>query len=201
MVDGVIIYSIFKGTHYEVVCKVGKSEMSTQTLKEVKVGDKVGMSVSAEDIHIMEKEIESNIYDGYITKDNTVCFGDGEFLCDVTTLYEGSMLDEEGYLITKKGERLDLTNVDVTVEVGLKSIQIEDLKNDSDIDYDDNYGAIGKIIQIIYKGDHYQLIVRTEENEEDFVFDTEDTWNENDIVRVVIPKEEIKIKLKEETKR
>ncbi len=201
MVDGVIIYSIFKGTHYEVVCKVGKSEMSTQTLKEVKVGDKVGMSVSAEDIHIMEKEIESNVYDGYITKDNTVCFGDGEFLCDVTTLYEGSMLDEEGYLITKKGERLDLTNVDVTVEVGLKSIQIEDLKNDSDIDYDDNYGAIGKIIQIIYKGDHYQLIVRTEENEEDFVFDTEDTWNENDIVRVVIPKEEIKIKLKEETKR
>ena len=201
MVDGVITYSIFKGTHYEVVCKVGKSEMTTQTLKEVKVGDKVGMSVSAEDIHIMKKEIQSNIYDGYITKDNTVCFGDGEFLCDVTTLYEGSMLDEEGYLITKKGERLDLTDVDVTVEVGLKSIQIEDLKNDSDIDYDDNYGAIGKIIQIIYKGDHYQLIVRTEENEEDFVFDTEDTWNENDIVRVVIPKEEVKIKLKEEIKR
>ena len=70
-----------------------------------------------------------------------------------------------------------------------------------DIDYDDNYGAIGKIIQIIYKGDHYQLIVRTEENEEDFVFDTEDTWNENDIVRVVIPKEEIKLKLKQEMKR
>ena len=110
-------------------------------------------------------------------------------------------MDEEGYIVTQKGERIDLTDTDVTVEVGLKAITIEDVKNDSDIDYDDNYGAIGKIIQIIYKGDHYQLIVRTEENEEDFVFDTEDTWNENDIVRVVIPKEEIKIKLKQEIKR
>ena len=200
-VSGIITHSIFKGTHYEVVCKVGKSEITTQTLKEVKVGDKVELLIEPEDIHIMSKEIHSNTYDGYITKENTVCFGDGEFLCDVTQLYEGSILDEEGYLITKKGERIDLTDVDVTVEVGLKAIQIEDVKNDSDIDYDDNYGAIGKIIQIIYKGDHYQLIVRTEENEEDFVFDTEDTWNENDIVRVVIPKEEIKLKLKEEIKR
>ena len=200
-VNGKITYSIFKGTHYEVVCAVGKSEMTTQTLREVKVGDTVGMQIAPQDIHIMKKEITSNVYEGYITKNNTVCFGDGEFLCDVTQLYPNCILDEEGYIVTQKGERIDLTDTDVTVEVSLKSITIEDVKNDSDIDYDDNYGAIGKIIQIIYKGDHYQLIVRTEENEEDFVFDTEDTWNENDIVRVVIPKEEIKLKLKQEIKR
>ncbi|MBO7187746.1 MAG: ATP-binding cassette domain-containing protein [Clostridia bacterium] len=200
-VDGVITYSIFKGTHYEVVVKVGKSEITTQTLKDVNVGDKVGITVAPEEIHIMKKEIESNVYDGYITKDNTVCFGDGEFLCDVTTLYPNSTLDEEGYLITEKGEKVDLVDVDVTVEVGLKDITIEDVKHDSDIEYDDNYGAIGKIIQIIYKGDHYQLIVRTDENEEDFVFDTEDTWNEGDIVRVLIKKEDIHVKLKQEIKR
>lgn len=200
-VDGVITYSIFKGTHYEVVCKIGKSEITTQTLREVKVGDVVGLSVDADEIHIMKKEIESNVYDGYITKTNTVCFGDGEFVCDVTQLYPGSIVDEEGYLITAKGEKVDLTDVDVKVEVGLKAITIEDVKHDSDIDYDDNYGAIGEIIQIIYKGDHYQLIVRTEENEEDFVFDTEDLWNEHDIVRVIIPKEEIKMTLKQENKR
>ena len=54
---------------------------------------------------------------------------------------------------------------------------------------------------MIYKGDHYQLIVRTDENEEDFVFDTEDTWNENDRVSVIIKKENIKLKLKQENKR
>ena len=99
----------------------------------------------------MKKKIESNVYDGYITKNNTVCFGDGEFVCDVTQLYPGSIIDEEGYLVTDKGEKIDLTDVDVSVEVGLKSITIEDVKHDSDIEYDDNYGAIGKIIQIIYK--------------------------------------------------
>ena len=200
-VDGTIIYSIFKGTHYEVVVKVGKSEITTQTLREVKVGDKIGMTVAPDEIHIMKKEIQSNVYDGYITKDNTVCFGDGEFLCDLTQLYEKSFIDDEGYLVTSAGERLDLTDVDVKVEVGLKDITIEDIKNDSDIESDEHYGAIGKIIQIIYKGDHYQLIVRTEENEEDFVFDTEDTWNEDDIVRVLIKKENIKLSLKQEIKR
>jgi spermidine/putrescine transport system ATP-binding protein len=200
-VDGTIIYSIFKGTHYEVVVKVGKSEITTQTLKEVKVGDKVGMTVEPNEIHIMKKEIQSNVYDGYITKNNTVCFGDGEFLCDVTMLYENSIIDDEGYLVTANGERIDLTDVDVKVEVGLKDIVIEDIKTDADIESDDNYGAVGKIIQIIYKGDHYQLIVRTEENEEDFVFDTEDTWNENDIVRVFVKKENIKLSLKQEIKR
>ena len=54
---------------------------------------------------------------------------------------------------------------------------------------------------MIYKGDHYQLIVRTDENEEDFVFDTEDTWNENDRVSVLIAKDKIKLKLKQEIKR
>ena len=64
-------------------------------------------------------------------------------------------------------------------------------------------GATGHIISIIYKGDHYRLIVRTEESEEDFVFATADLWNENDYVSVIIPKEKIKLTLKntEEKKR
>ena len=31
----------------------------------------------------------------------------------------------------------------------------------------------GEIVSIIYKGDHYQLIVRTDENEEDFAIEIE----------------------------
>ena len=192
-VNGKIISSIFKGVHYEMVMLVGKSEVVIQDTIERKVGEKVSVSIKPNDIHIMAKEFSSNKYDGYITKKNTVVFGDGEFECDVTQLYPGSFLDEEGYVITAEGEKIDLTDVDVNVEVGLKDIEISDDQ--------DAGGAVGNIISMIYKGDHYQLIVRTDENEEDFVFDTEDTWNENDRVSVIIPKEKIKLTLKQEIRR
>ena len=192
-VKGKIISSIFKGVHYEMVLKVGKTEIVIQDTLERKVGDNASIMIKPNDIHIMAKEFSSNKYEGYITKKNTVCFGDGEFECDVTQLYPGSIVDEEGYLITAEGEKIDLTDVDVNVEVGLKDIQISD--------HEEEGGAVGNIISIIYKGDHYQLIVRTDENEEDFVFDTEDTWNENDRVSVIIPSEKIKLSLKQEVKR
>ncbi len=192
-VNGKIISSIFKGVHYEMVMLVGKTEIVIQDTIERKVGEKVSLFIKPSDIHIMAKEFSSNKYDGYITKKNTVCFGDGEFECDVTQLYPGSVLDEDGYLITVDGDRIDLTDVDVNVEVGLKDIEISDHEEDG--------GAIGNIVSMIYKGDHYQLIVRTDENEEDYVFDTEYTWNENDRVSVIIPKEKIKLSLKQEIKR
>ena len=192
-VKGKIISSIFKGVHYEMVMLVGKTEIVIQDTVERKVGEKVSLIIKPDAIHIMEKEFSSNKYDGYITKKNTVCFGDGEFECDITQLYPNSFVDEEGYLITAEGEKLDLTDVDVNVEVGLKDIEISD---DAELG-----GAIGNIVSMIYKGDHYQLIVRTDENEEDYVFDTEDTWNENDRVSVIIPKEKIKLSLKQEIKR
>ena len=192
-VNGRIISSIFKGVHYEMVMLVGKTEIVIQDTVERKAGEKVSISIAPDSIHIMAKEFSVNRYDGYITKKNTVCFGDGEFECDVTQLYPGSFLDEEGYLITADGNKLDLTDTDVKVEVGLKDIEISD--------DEDAGGAVGNIVSMIYKGDHYQLIVRTDENEEDFVFDTEDTWNENDRVSVIIPKDKIILSLPVEEKK
>ena len=69
-----------------------------------------------------------------------------------------------------------------------------------DVEISDNLeegNITGTIIQTVWKGDHYQLIVRTED-EEDFVVDTEWTWNEGDTVSVIIKKENIKLKLKED---
>ena len=187
-VNGKIVSSIFKGVHYEMVMLVGKTEVVIQDTAERKAGSLASIIIKPDDIHIMAKEFSTNRYDGYITKKNTVVFGDGEFDCDVTMLYPGSHLDEDGYLITAEGEKIDLTDVDVEVEVGLKDIEISDDQEAG--------GAVGNIVSMIYKGDHYQLIVRTDENEEDYVFDTEDTWNENDRVSVIIPKDKIKLSLK-----
>ncbi len=187
-VDGVITSSIFKGVHYEMVLAIGNNEIVIQDTAERKAGTRASIIIKPDDIHIMKKEFTSNVYDGVITKRNTVEFAEGEFKCDVTQLYPGSSLDEEGYLITKKGEKIDLTGVAVKVEVGLKDIEIIDNETDGD--------SHGQIVSIIYKGDHYQIIVRTPEDEEDFVIDTEDAWNENDKVSVKIPSEKIKLTLK-----
>ena len=190
MIQGKVIGVVFKGVHYEITVKVGKTELIIQSTESRTVGEIIGMNIAPDDIHIMKKEFSSNKYDGYITKKNTVVFGDGEFDCDLTQLYPASHMDEEGYLVTAAGEKLDLTDVDVTVEVGLGDIEISDNADEG--------GARGHSVSIIYKGDHYQLIVRTEENEEDYVFDTEDLWNENDYVSVKIRPEKIRLKLKEE---
>ena len=187
--DGKIIDSVFKGVHYEMTFKIGKTEILIQDTVERAVGEEVSIIIKPEDIHVMEKAVASNTYIGTITKRNTVEFGEGEFECDVTTLYPNSHLDEEGYLITEQGEKLDLTGTDVLVEVALDKIEIIDNEDDGD--------ASGEIISIIYKGDHYQVIIRTPEEEEDFVVDTDYLWNENDKVSVKIKPEDIKLKLKE----
>ena len=187
-VDGVITSSIFKGVHYEMAMAVGNNEIVIQDTVQREVGEKVSLIIKPFDIHIMHKEFVSNVYDGVITKRNTVEFAEGEFECDVTQLYPESTLDEEGYLVLKNGERIDLTDTPVRVEVGLKDIEIIDNEDDGD--------ASGEIVSIIYKGDHYQVIVRTFEEEEDFVIDTEYVWNENDKVSVKIAPEKIKLALK-----
>ena len=192
MLQGKVVSVVFKGVHYEITAMVGRSEMVIQSTQSAQTGAVIGMDIGPDDIHIMKKEFTVNKYDGYITKKNTVAFGDGEFACDVTTLYPGSHLDEEGYLITADGQQLDLTDTDVTVEVDLKDIEISDDAEEG--------GARGHIVSLIYKGDHYQYIVRTEENEDDFVLDTEDLWNENDYVSVKIKPENIHLRLKQEVK-
>ena len=185
---GKVISVVFKGIHYEITVKIGKYELVIQSTESREVDDEIGMNIAPDGIHLMKPKYTKNVYDGVITKRNTVEFADGEFECDITQLYPGSHVDEEEYLVTASGEKLDLTGTEVNVEVGLEDISISDDETAG--------GTTGHIISIIYKGDHYRLIVRTDESEEDFVFKTDDLWNENDFVSVIIPKDKIKLSLK-----
>ena len=187
MLKGRVTSVIFKGIHYQILVQCGRYEIEIQSTTTPNVGDWVGLVINPDGIHVMKKEFKVNKFTGVITKHNTVEFGDGEFECDVTQLYPGSHLDEEGYLITAKGEQIDLTDTEVNVEVGLHDISMSDNLDEG--------GVQGHIISIIYKSAYYGYIVRTE-NEEDFVFACEDLWNENDLVSLIIPKEKIKLTLK-----
>ncbi len=189
ILKGKVISVVFKGIHYEITVQVGKYEVVVQSTESRREGDVIGLNIAPDGIHLMKPKYTSNVFDGVITKHNTVEFADGEFECDITQLYPGSHIDEEEYLVTAAGEKLDLTGTEVKVEIGLQDVEISDDENAG--------GTTGHIISIIYKGDHYRLIVRTDgEDEEDFVFATDDLWNENDRVSVIVPKEKIKLTLK-----
>ena len=187
MLKGKVTSVIFKGIHYQILVQCGRYEIEIQSTTTPNVGDMVGLVIKPDGIHVMKKVFRVNKFTGVITKRNTVEFGDGEFECDVTQLYPDSHLDEDGYLITAKGEKLDLTDTEVNVEVGLHDITMSD---DPDVG-----GAQGNIISLIYKSEYYRYIVRTE-NEEDYVLACEDLWNENDRVSLIIPKEKIRMTLK-----
>lgn len=187
ILKGKVTSVIFKGIHYQILVQCGRYEIEIQSTSAPKVGEHVGLVVKPNGIHVMKKIFTVNKFSGVITKHNTVEFGDGEFECDVTQLYPGSHLDEDGYLITAKGEKLDLTDTEVNVEVGLHDITMSDNLDEG--------GARGNIISLIYKSEYYRYIVRTE-NEEDYVLACEDLWNENDLVSLIIPKEKIRLTLK-----
>ena len=187
MLKGKVTSVIFKGIHYQILVQCGRYEIEIQSTSAPEVGEIVGLNIKPDGIHVMKKIFRVNKFTGVITKRNTVEFGDGEFECDVTQLYPGSHLDDDGYLITAKGEQIDLTGVEVNVEVGLHDITMSDNLDEG--------GAQGNIISLIYKSEYYRYIVRTE-NEEDYVLACEDLWNENDLVSLIIPKEKIKLSLK-----
>ena len=183
-----IVNKIFKGIHFQFTAMVGNNEVLIQSTSDQEVGKEVSLSIDPDLIQIMHREYSTNIYeDAYIDKNNNVVFAGATWECDVTQLVEGSILDEKGYLLTKEGKKYDLSDLDVVANVEMKDIEISDDLEEGNI--------TGQIIQMVWIGDHYQLVVRTED-EEDFVVETEYTWNELDTVSVIIKKENIKLKLK-----
>lgn len=191
MVDGMLVSKIFKGVHYEYVMMVGKSEVVIQDTQDHEINQKMSIFIKPFDIQIMHKEFTVNEYDGYIDKYNNVVFANGKFECDVRQLIPDTTLDEEGYLVASDGTKYDLYDADVKVRVDLKAIEI--------VDNDEDGIVAGEIVSIIYKGDHYQVIIRTDDDE-DFVVDSEWSWNELDKVSVKIRPEDIHMKLVKEAK-
>ena len=187
MMDVVVDSVVFKGVHYETTVLSGDNEIVINSIYNAVVGDTISIDIDPDSIHLIENNLTTNDFEGIITKHNTVEFADGEFECDLTQLYPNSKYVDD-VLVDEKGNEIDVVGKEVSVSIPVfGSIEMSD---DAD-----KGGTTGNIISLIYKGDHYQYIVRTE-NEYDFIFDDEDLWNENDFVSLIIPKENISLKLK-----
>ena len=177
MINGVIISKIFKGVNYQYTVMVGKNEVIVKSTQDYPLNVEIGMNIYNDSIHIMKKDFTTNIYtDAWINKENKVMIDDMPFDVDITQLLKDSFVDEEGYLVSKdKKHRYDLNDADVVAEVSIEKVEIIDDLESKEVQ------AIGEIVDSVYKGDHYQLIVRTI-NEEDFVLSISYTYNLNDNV-------------------
>ena len=193
MIKGVIDSKIFKGVNYQYTVMIGKNELVVKSTKSYEEGSTVYLSIEPDAIHIMKKDFTTNIYtDAWINKDNKCMIDDEPFDCDITQLLPGSTVDEEGYLVSKDGKhKYDLKDADVVAEIALDKIDVVD-----DIESDE-CEVIGEIVDLIYVGDHYRYILRTD-NEEDFVFVSTYSYNLNDKIGLKVQKEDIKMKLKKE---
>ena len=190
---GVIQTKVFKGVHYEYVVMVDRNEVIAQDTKDRQVGDLVSIEVEPENIQIMKKEYTSNIYvDAWIDKNNNLVISDGVFPCHIEQLLKDSHVDEEGYLIDAEGNKYDLNDADVIAEIPIEAVEIMDGHHLGEAD--------GVVIDSVYKGDHYMVIVRTEE-EEDYVLSTQYTYNVGDLVSVHVKPEDIKLTLKGDIKK
>ena len=183
-VNGVISSKIFKGMHYEYIVNVLKAEVVVQSTSELEEGIEVSLSVDPTNIQIMKKPYVSNFYDGYITKDYKIEFANAEFNFDISLLFAGSKFNEDEVLVDENGNEIEVTDMEVNVEVPFEALNISDDLDASEIN--------GNIISMIYHGEYYEILVRTDE-EEDFVLNVPDLWNENDRVAVIIDETKIKV--------
>ena len=159
---GVVKSCIFKGVHYEMFVETDKGfELMIQDYNAFEEGTTVGMFIKPSDIHVMRKERTCNTFQGVMTSPTTVEMLGSEFECKDQGLQAGD---------------------NVTVRVAFNRVELHDYKEDGKL--------IGSVHFILYKGDHYHLTVKTEDG--DFIYlDTNDIWDNFDVVGISIDKRDI----------
>ena len=186
IITGRVTSVIFKGIHYEIAVESGKYEMVIQSIKSAKVGDTIGMSLEPEGIHIMIAEDHTTRFEAEVGDDLNLVYSDRTIPCDVTKVFPGSRI-KDGELFDASGEKIDTSEIKVLVSIQPGDIQLSD---------DVEAGLTsGKIINLIYKGDHYSYVVRTIHGH-DLIVDDEYLWNMDDMVGLVMPEDKMTFSVK-----
>lgn len=187
IVRGIVNSVIFKGMHYEITVDSGKYEMVIRSVDPVNVGDWVGMCVEPDDIHIMIAEDHTNFFSVEVTKNNTLEYNETELDVPLTSIIRGSKETEDGVLLDMNGVEIDVKKLRIKGAIQPQDIKLTDVQEDGLVQ--------GYISNLIYKGDHYSYVIRTEIGQ-DFVVDDEYLWNMEDQVGLIIPTEKVTFTVK-----
>ena len=186
VVEGEVVSVIFKGMHYEVTVESGKYEMVIRTTKCYSVGERIGMKLEPDGIHIMLAEDHTTSFVTNINSDYTLDFNGKVINCDLTKVIPKSSM-KDNVLVDENNETIDTAKLKVMV-----SIQPYDIRMSDNVDE----GLVsGHIINLIYKGDHYSYVIRTEYGH-DLLVDDEYLWNMDDAVGLVMLEDKMKFQLK-----
>lgn len=187
VIDGVVCSVIFKGMHYEITVESGKNEMVIQSVNSASVGQRVGMKVEPDNIHIMIAEDHTNIFKVEINKYHMLEYNGRELELSLTDIISGSKEDENGVLMAANGTEIDPHKIVVMAAITPQDIELTD---------DQEEGLVqGYISNLIYKGDHYSYVIHTDLGQ-DFVVNDEYLWNMDDQVGLMIPKDKMKFTVK-----
>lgn len=186
-IRGKVTSVIFKGVHYEITILSGKNEIVVQSTRKAAEGSEVGILIEPEGIHIMIAENVVNRIETGVDKEYRLRFLNGEIACDLTALFPGSAFNTDGLLVDAHGDVIEAESIRIIVSIKPDKIEMSD---------DKEAGLLrGHIINLIYKGDHYSYVVRTDEDE-DFIVNDEYLWNMDDYVSLIIPKESFEYAVK-----
>lgn len=186
--EGFIDSKVFKGIFFQYSIMVGKEEVIVKSTKDFAEKSNIYLTLIPDSMHIMKKQLSTNVFtDIQIDKNNNTVIDDVPFEVNITQLLANSNVDEDGYLVVGNS-KYDLTGFKVTATVKPEDIQITDDISSSQI------GAT--VISQVYKGDHYLIIARTDDEEEDFIISTPYPFNVGDTVGISIPKDKITLRAK-----
>ena len=186
IIEGEVVSVIFKGMHYEVTVESGKYEMVIRTTKCYSVGERIGMRLEPDGIHIMLAEDHTTSFVTNINSDYTLDFNGKVINCDLTKVIPKSSM-KNNVLVDENNEAIDTAKLKVMV-----SIQPYDIRMSDNVEE----GLVsGHIINLIYKGDHYSYVIRTEYGH-DLIVDDEYLWNMDDAVGLVMLENKMKFQLK-----
>ena len=187
-IEGKITQKVFKGIHYQYTIMVGRNEVTAQSIKDFDRALPIYIQIRADGIHLRKKSDTSNIYrDAYIGKDNKVYIDEKPFDCNLTQLIAKSTRSEDGYLVGPDKKQYDLNDADVIASIAPENFVISDDTSECEVS--------GTVISSVYVGDHYELLVRSEDEEDFYVF-TPYTFNVGDVVGLLVDKMNIVLKLK-----
>ena len=175
---GIVDSVVFKGIHYEITVLSGKNEMVIQTVHSAHVGERVGMCVDPENIHIMPAEDHTNQFYADISRDFQLEYNGHSLDTSLTKMIHGSRRLDDGRVVDANGEEIEPSRIRVLVSIQPGDIEMTDEQ--------DRGLILGTISNLIYKGDHYCYIIHTE-LEQDFVVDDEYLWNMGDRVSLLMP--------------
>ena len=187
IISGVVDSVIFKGMHYEITVVSGKNEMVIQTVKSATPGERVGMRVDPENIHIMIAEDHTNIFAADINPDFHLEYNGHILDTSVTRIIKGSRRTEDGTLLDAHGEVIDPKKTKIMVSIQPSDIRMTDNMEEGIVQ--------GYISNLIYKGDHYSYVIHTD-LEQDFIVNDEYLWNMDDQVGLLMPVDKMKFALK-----